>query len=231
MSNMVLAGALLLSSLLVPQQVDASMARPRGGPEFEAAMIRRREVVNQSVETGLQWLATEQRSSGAWTGTIGHKQGNDYRPLPSGASVSRQQARGMGHMGVTSLAGLAFLAGGHLPGRGRYGQVVQQCLDYVLDHVADNGFISDSGTRMYSHAFATLFLAEIYGMSASNRIKTALEQAVNIIVDCQNHQGAWRYNAFSVEADLSVTVCQLQALRAARNIGIQIPSDTIERAV
>ena len=231
MSTMVLAGALLLSSFLVPQQVDTSMARPRGGPEFEAAMIRRREVVNQSVETGLQWLATEQRSSGAWTGIIGAKQGNDYRRLPSGASVSRQRARGMGHMGVTSLAGIAFLAGGHLPGRGRYGQVVQQCLDYVLDHVADNGFISDSGTRMYSHAFATLFLAEIYGMSASNQIKAALERAVNIIVDCQNHQGAWRYNAFSVEADLSVTVCQLQALRAARNIGIQIPSDTIERAV
>ena len=187
--------------------------------------------MDRSVESGLAWLAGEQRGSGAWTGIIGHKQGDSYPKLPQALSVSEQRAQGQGHMGVTSLAGLAFLAGGHLPGRGHYGEVVGQTLDYVLDHVAENGVISDSGTRMYSHAFATLFLAEIYGMAGSDRIKVGLERAVNIIVDCQNQYGAWRYNAFSREADLSVTVCQLQALRAARNIGIQVPRHTIERAV
>ena len=194
-------------------------------------MARRREEVDRSVDLGLQWLTAEQEESGAWTGVVGHKQGNSYLELAIGMSVSRQRADGHGHMGVTSLAGLAFLAGGHLPRRGRYGDVIEKTLDYVLDHVAENGVISDSGTRMYSHAFATLFLAEIYGMAGSTRIKAALERAVNIIVDCQNQYGAWRYNAFSREADLSVTVCQLQALRAARNIGIQVPRDTIDRAV
>ena len=41
---------------------------------------------------------------------------------------------------------------------------------------------------------------------------------MHIIVDCQNEQGAWRYNVFSRDSDISVTVCQLQALRAIRNV-------------
>src|SRR5690606_17997854 len=57
------------------------------------------------------------------------------------------------------------------------------------------------------------------------------ERAVNLIVDCQNAHGGWRYNPFDREVDLSVTVCQVQALRAARNIGIRVPPETIERAI
>ncbi|MCK5941291.1 MAG: prenyltransferase, partial [Planctomycetes bacterium] len=63
------------------------------------------------------------------------------------------------------------------------------------------------------------------------RAKKTLEAAVNLIVDGQNQYGGWRYNAFDREVDLSVTVCQLQALRAARNIGIRVPTGTIERAM
>ncbi|HLQ36487.1 MAG TPA: prenyltransferase, partial [Planctomycetota bacterium] len=48
---------------------------------------------------------------------------------------------------------------------------------------------------------------------------------------CQNQYGGWRYNPFDRELDLSVTVCQVQALRAARNIGIKVPSETIDRAI
>jgi hypothetical protein len=84
---------------------------------------------------------------------------------------------------------------------------------------------------MYSHAFATLFLAEVYGMAGGRPVKDALEKAVNLIVDSQNQYGGWRYNPFDREIDLSVTVCQVQALRAARNIGIKVPDGTINRAI
>jgi hypothetical protein len=84
---------------------------------------------------------------------------------------------------------------------------------------------------MYSHAFATLFLAEVYGMAGDKTVKDVLEKAVNLIVDCQNPYGGWRYNPFDREVDLSVTVCQVQALRASRNIGIKVPDDTIRRAI
>lgn len=189
--------------------------------------------LDDAAEAGLAWLARAQEPEGFWNGHVGHKQGNDYRVF---AFADTQRARGHGHVGVTSLAGLAFLAGGHLPGRGPYGDNVRRALDYLLAHTEENGYITDggpgdNGTRMYSHAFATLFLAQIHGMIGEPRIKTGLERAVHWIVDCQNHQGGWRYNPFTPEADLSVTVCQLQALRSARNIGIKVPKSTIDRAV
>ncbi|MHC5066167.1 MAG: prenyltransferase/squalene oxidase repeat-containing protein [Planctomycetota bacterium] len=179
-------------------------------------------------ERGLSWLAKTQSPAGYWQADVGHKRMDDYLIL---RSAEQNEALGQGHIGVTSLAGMAFLAGGHLPDRGEFGQVVRRTVNYVLEHVNDNGIVSDGGTRMYSHAFATLFLAEVHGMGAENEIRQGLEKAVHIIIDCQNAQGGWRYNAFSEEADLSVTVCQLQALRAARNIGIQVPKSTIDRAV
>ena len=194
--------------------------------------------LGDAAERGLVWLASAQDSEGFWNASVGHKQGDNYMVF-TGAKL--QQARGHGHVGVTSLAALAFLSGGHIPGRGPYGDQVRRALDYILAHTNENGYITDgglgdngtgdSGTRMYSHAFATLFLAQIYGMIGEPRIKNTLERAVHWIVDCQNAQGAWRYNPFTREADLSMTVCQLQALRAARNIGIRVPKSTVDRAV
>ena len=46
---------------------------------------------------------------------------------------------------------------------------------------------------MYGHGFATLFLAEVYGMSPNEELHGALEKAVKLIVDSQNEEGGWRY--------------------------------------
>lgn len=181
-----------------------------------------------AAERGLAWLAREQLASGAWVGHVGHKRGDGYLVSTFAAD---QRVRGAGHVGVTALAAMAFLAGGHLPGRGPYGHVVERALDHVLSCARENGYITESGTRMYGHAFATLFLAQVHGMASDPRLESALERATQWIVDCQNAQGGWRYNPFTTEADLSVTVCQLQALRAARNIGIHVPRSTIDRAI
>ncbi len=184
--------------------------------------------VDTAVEQGLSWLATAQNDKGFWTGLVGDKTRDRYVPL---RSLEEQRRAGAGHLGVTALCGMAFLAGGHLPSRGKYGDNVQAAVEAVLSSVQENGIVSVAGSRMYSHAFATLFLAEVYGMSRDKRIKRDLEKAIHIIVDCQNQHGGWRYNAFSRDSDISITVCQLQALRAARNIGLQIPKSTIDRAV
>ncbi len=196
--------------------------------ELDARLL---EPGSQAAERGLAWLAAQQLPSGAFAGVVGHKMQNDYVELDQALSVAEQRRSGHGHLGVSALCGMAFLAAGHLPDRGQHGQTVQRTVDYVIGCGADSGLLSDAGTRMYSHAFATLFLAEVYGMAGSHACKQALERAVNLIVDSQNRHGGWRYNPFDREIDLSVTVCQLQALRAARNIGIKVPSDTIERAV
>jgi hypothetical protein len=82
---------------------------------------------------------------------------------------------------------------------------------------------------MYDHGFATLFLAEVYGMSRAPALRPSLERAVQLIVNAQNKDGGWRYNPDSKDADLSVTICEVMALRAARNGGIFVPKETIDR--
>jgi hypothetical protein len=96
--------------------------------------------------------------------------------------------------------------------------------------VQEDGYITYGGTRMYDHAFATLFLAEVYGMTQRDDVKASLQKAVDFIVKSQNQEGGWRYEPYSVESDMSIVVCQVIALRAARNIGIRVPKSTVERA-
>jgi squalene cyclase len=122
---------------------------------------------------------------------------------------------------------------GDLPGRGPYGENVSRGLDFVLNNVQENGLVTADAASgpMYGHGFATLFLAEIYGQTGDRRTREALVKAVRLIVGSQNSEGGWRYQPVPVEADVSVTICQVMGLRAARNAGIKVPKETIDRAV
>lgn len=84
---------------------------------------------------------------------------------------------------------------------------------------------------MYGHGFATLFLAEVYGTTKRKDLKQKLTAATELIVRSQNREGGWRYDPEPRDADLSVTICQMMALRAARNAGVYVPGETIESAV
>ena len=191
------------------------------GRSDEPTLVRITPEQELAVEQGLAWLASDQAPGGSWTGNVGFKLNSSYRVT----------AEARPHVGVTALAGMAFLAGGHLPGRGHYGVVVDRTLDFVLSCVQEDGYITYAGTRMYSHAFATLFLAEIYGMTHRDDVRLKLQKAVDFIVKCQNDQGGWRYVPLARESDMSIVVCQVLALRAARNIGIRVPKSTIDRAI
>ena len=97
-----------------------------------------------------------------------------------------------------------------------------------------SGFIAGpdaSHGPMYGHGFATMFLAECYGMSPRPELREKLAKAVKIIVNSQNKDGGWRYQPVRADADISVTVCQIMALRAARNAGLYVPNETINRAI
>jgi squalene cyclase len=147
------------------------------------------------------------------------------------SSVNEQKRTGGGHVGVTGLAGIAFLAAGQFPGRGEYGRTVERAIDYVLSQVKEDGYITDNGSRMYSHAFATLFLGEVYGMTRRSDVREKLQMSIDLIVRSQNKKGSWRYLPFAPDSDMSVTVCQVMALRAAQNTGIRVPKSTIDAAI
>jgi hypothetical protein len=151
-----------------------------------------------------------------------------------------------GNVAVTSLAGLAFMAGGHMPGRGKYGKQVAGALEYVLSQEENRGnirgrrgFLHNGNATphgpMYGHGFGTLFLAELYGMVHERKLKedlrNTLERAVQLIVTSQNGEGGWRYHPESRDADISVTICQIMALRSARNAGFSVPKSVVDKCI
>ncbi|MBL6720081.1 MAG: terpene cyclase/mutase family protein [Planctomycetes bacterium] len=215
---MLLTSLLACAAVALPPAQEPALREPRspGAPLVEIT-----EEQERAVERGLAWLATRQDATGGWSSDVGFKLNSGYRAT----------ALDRGHVGVSALAGMAFLAGGHVPGRGEYGAVIERCLDFVLGCVQEDGYVTNAGTRMYSHAFATLFLAEIYGMTHRQDVRSKLQAAVDFIVRSQNPEGGWRYVPLARESDMSIVVCQVLALRAARNIGIRVPRATIDRAL
>ena len=144
------------------------------------------------------------------------------------------------NVAVTALACLAMMADGNVPGRGAYGDVVQKGLQYVLANCTETGLIATANTSnpMYGHGFATLFLGEVYGMTqgggdtdTADRVHRCLLRAVQLIERTQNDEGGWRYNPIAADADVSVSICQIMALRSARNAGLEVSKQVIDRAV
>jgi hypothetical protein len=177
------------------------------------------ERTRQAIDNSLVWLANAQQRQGQMDGAFGTGAYN-------------------GNVAVTALGGLALMAGGNQPGRGRYGDHVTRAVRYILSRSdRNNGLLSTGGLGvqgpMYGHGFATLFLAEVYGMVNERRLRdelrAALGRAINLIITSQNREGGWRYVPNSPDADLSVTICQIMALRAARNAGIAVPATTAQR--
>ena len=176
---------------------------------ISAASLMTQET-QDSIDRGLGWLAKRQNQDGSF-GSGGYA----------------------GNIAVTGLAGLAFMTAGHMPGEGPYGDTVDRAIAYVLENTNTSGFIESrqSGTHgpMYGHGFGCLFLAEAYGMTLRPEIREKLKKSVLLIISSQNREGGWRYQPAPNDADLSVTVCQIMALRAARNAGIAVPKEVVDR--
>ena len=125
------------------------------------------------------------------------------------------------------------MSAGNLPGRGKYGENVNKCVKFVLDNCQESGLITADPAHgiMYCHGFATLFLSEAYGMTGDPAIKEKLQNAVRLIERTQNREGGWRYTPAPMDADISITICQIMALRAARDAGIKVNNLTIDSAI
>ncbi len=136
-----------------------------------------------------------------------------------------------GEPGVCGLAVVAMLAHGDDPNVGPYSVAIRRGLDFILSQMnKETGYI---GRSMYNHGFATLALAESYGMVDDDRIGPAMEKAINLIISSQkaNSFSAWRYSPESLDADTTVSGAQVVALFAARNAGMSVPEEAIQKAL
>lgn len=184
-----------------------------------APLTEEEKKIDRAVERAIRFLADEQQPSDAW----------------------RVDSFGESTAG-TSLAVMSFLAAGHLPGEPPYGDQIEKGVAWVIDHQQANRMIVHKRSHgpFYSHGISTLMLAEVVGMlpeAQAADCRKALERAIGLILDAQNvpkterHAGGWRYQPHSRDSDLSVSGWQLLALRAARNVGCDVPADQIDKAV
>ena len=107
--------------------------------------------VDESVRKALQFFKNQQNADGS----IGKRVGSRSTPRPTAQ---------------TSLALLAFVATGHVPGEPRFGRVVEKGLDFLLADGQQNsdGYFGGKDRRgMYSHGVTTLLLVELLGMGAT----------------------------------------------------------------
>src|SRR5262249_18970787 len=181
-----------------------------------SALTTQHSPVDQAVERGLEFLHRTQDLDGAWTAAR-------YGKNPA----------------VTALAVMAFLSAGHVPGEGRYGSAVERGIRWVLRTQHPNGlFATDGQHEMYHHGICTLMLAEAAGMTDGDLAgegRRRLERAVALILRAQRtsgvDRGGWRYRVVGNDSDMSVTGWQIMALRAAKNLGCDVPPEAIERAI
>jgi squalene cyclase len=172
---------------------------------------------HRAIENGLKFLVREQSKDGSW------RTGGGYGSYP---------------VAMTGLAGLALVASGSTPVRGPYAKHVRRAVSFCLSQQQPNGLItspSEESRSMYGHGFSTLFLSQVYGMeedkNRQQRIRYALEKAVQLIARSQSSDGGWLYTPDARGDEGSVTVTQVQAMRGSRNAGVHVPKATIAKAI
>jgi hypothetical protein len=177
-----------------------------------------------AVAAGLAWLAANQRTSGRW----------DARALGAGSGRAadgeeRYSAGAQADTGITGLALLAFLAGGHTHLRGPHQTTVRRGLEFLLSVQESDGCLGSTTNRyerMYCHAMATCALSEAFAMTADERLQPAVRRAIGYTLQAQDRvTGGWRYMP-SDPGDTSQLGWQLMALKSAELAGIPIPQAT-----
>ncbi|MBL8889942.1 MAG: hypothetical protein JNL67_08170 [Planctomycetaceae bacterium] len=179
-----------------------------------------RQATEAAIERALSYLVSQQQPSGAI-------------------------AQGQHDTTMTSLAIMALASTGVTPMQAdAKGEAMRKALDFVLqqDRRTPEGYFGQAdGSRMYGHGITTLMLSEMAGMGfdheQDDKIHEACQAGIDLILKAQRrskdgaNRGGWRYTPDSTDADLSVSVWQLMALRSAKNDGLEVPSGSIEQAI
>lgn len=176
--------------------------------------------VQKTIDKGLDWILKQQQRDGHW-----ECNGGQYPPV------------------MTSLCGMALLMEGSTLREGKHCDRLRKAVDWLSDHTKSNGLIGnptnpiESHRYMYGHGYGMLFLASVYGEEEDadrrKKLEDLLTRAVDFCGKAQSSKGGWGYVSATDGNDFaegSVTITQMQGLRAARNAGIVVPKGVIDKA-
>ncbi len=198
----------------------ASGEERAGLPDLSQDKLRPRGVtpkIELAIQKGLRYLARTQNRDGSWRNSGG------YGSYP---------------VAMSALAGVALCMSGSTPTRGKYAPNIRRSVEFLLRQAMPNGLITamnEESRPMYGHGFSTMYLAEIYGMEEDakrqKKIHRILTRACKLIAKSQSYAGGWLYAPDDAGDEGSVTITEVQALRACRNAGIAVDPKVIAKAV
>lgn len=186
-----------------PPAVQSSATEEAEAPELT-------EEAQKAIERGLKFLIDTQNPDGSWSSDEG------------GYEIAG-----------TSLGLMAFMVEGHFPGFGPYGKPLERAKNYLLKRSKDSP-TGAMGVKMYEIGLFTIAMSELWGMTSdpedNKRIQESLERVVQIILRSQSPLGGWRYAPRPDSGqDTSVTAMVFVSLASAREAGVLVPAETIER--
>ena len=200
-----LAMACLFAGPLPGQELNAAEtdAAETDAPEMT-------EEAEQAIDRGLKYLLASQNTDGSWSSENG-----DYA------------------IAGTSLGLMAFMVEGHFPGFGRYGEALDRAKKYLLKRAKDSP-TGAMGVKMYELGLFTIAMSELWGMTSdpedNKEIQEVLERTVEIILRSQSPLGGWRYAPRpDAGQDTSVTAMVFVSLASAREAGVLVPTEAINR--
>ncbi len=233
--------------------------RPGGGrkpgrPRKKRAAIKKEEAEKTPVEAALRWLARHQNADGSWSATRFEKNCGRHgvREDCGGGAFSGNEQYGVG---VSALALLALLGGGHLPsstehviaegkdigdlnealGEGKaltYGDVLKRAIQSLMRQQADSGMIGpDVDRSIYNHVLAALALCEAYALTSVPVIRDRASLAIEYLINSKSLNLGWRYGYRSTDSDSSVTGWAVFAIKSAEAAGISFESSVYEPAL
>lgn len=175
----------------------------------------------EAARKGLEWLVKQQAPDGHWVAP-----GDSYATA------------------MTGMAGIALLAEGSTIREGKYKDNIRRAANWMMERVQPNGLIGDPNANnqglgyLYGHGFCMIFLSQLYGEEEDadrrRKLEDILNRAVVFAGSAQTSRGGWGYISAKDGNDFdegSVSITQVQALRACRNSGIVVPKKTIDMTI
>ncbi len=231
-------------------------SRPLPSDGAQSELVTREQ--RRAVSRGLDWLAAQQQPGGHWGEEDGTKVADTALAVislmaggntvgagrairsPSGEQRAEGPPQLRGPHARNVLEGIRYLA------RKAWEDVPGRMPGYIQD---------DKVSRMHGHGFATLALALASGnlgggdargirawlaagadrdasqLSLSDQVRWGLERAVGVIERAQDmDSGGWLYEPIPNGHEGSMTITQIHALRAARDVGVAVNSAVLRRA-